>query len=160
MTEIPYMAPIFIKQYQICLYIKELLIIWDSKFLTVYLLIERTYLIMLRNSNVFKKDSLFELFYTLEQYFQYYNTQYIIHSINFILLYSRYKFLVDIRYCIIFCIVFFLTVLYDNAIVHNSKGTHTHTHIYIGTWPLTFSISQGSLRYLLQITWTWINFWL
>jgi hypothetical protein len=37
--------------------------------------------------------------------------------------YSRYKFLVDIRYCIMFCIVFFLTVLYDSDFVHNSKWT-------------------------------------
>jgi hypothetical protein len=32
MVEIPDMALIFIKQYQICLCIKEVLIIWDSRF--------------------------------------------------------------------------------------------------------------------------------
>jgi len=39
MAEIPDHAPILIKEYQICLYIKEVLIIWDSRFLIVYLLI-------------------------------------------------------------------------------------------------------------------------
>ena len=32
MAEIPDMALIFIKQYQMCLYIREVLIIWDSSF--------------------------------------------------------------------------------------------------------------------------------
>jgi hypothetical protein len=58
MAEITDMAPIFIKQYQICTYIKEF-IIWDSRFLVVYLLIERTCPVMLRNSNLFLKISLF-----------------------------------------------------------------------------------------------------
>jgi len=38
MAEITDMALIFIKQYQICLYIKEVLIIRDSKFSIVNLL--------------------------------------------------------------------------------------------------------------------------
>jgi len=37
MADIPDMAPIFIKQYLICLYIREVLIIWDSRILIVYL---------------------------------------------------------------------------------------------------------------------------
>jgi hypothetical protein len=55
MAEIPDHAPILIKEYQICLYIKEVLIIWDSRVLIVYLLIKRTYPVMLRNSNIFQK---------------------------------------------------------------------------------------------------------
>jgi hypothetical protein len=55
MAEIPDHAPILIKEYQICLYIKEVLIIWDLRVLIVYLLIKRTYPVMLRNSNIFQK---------------------------------------------------------------------------------------------------------
>jgi len=38
-----------------------------------------------------------------------------------------------------------------SAHIHTHTHTHTHTHIYIYicTWPLTFSVSQSPLWYLL-----------
>jgi len=54
MAEITDMAPIFVKQYQICLYIEEVLIIRDSKvFNSLPTYIKDTYHILLRNSNFF-----------------------------------------------------------------------------------------------------------
>jgi len=87
---------------------------------------------MLWNSNVLK-NYLFEFFYTLEEYFRYYNNS-ILFTSQILFYYlieicSRYNFLAYIRYCITFGL--FLTILYDSAIVHNSKGTHTHTHMCV-----------------------------
>ena len=59
--------------------------------------------------------------YMFEEYFQYNNTQYILFLVYILLYYlieqySRYNFNVQIKLCIIFCIVLFLTMLYDNVV--------------------------------------------
>jgi len=41
-----------------------------------------------------------------------------------------YNFLVSIRYRIIYIIVLFLTVLYDNITAHNNKCTYSHIYVY------------------------------
>ena len=73
MAEIPDMALIFIRQYQTCLYIKEV-IIWDSRLLIVYLLNIKDIACNLKEFKRLLKDFLYSnSFYTLEEYFQYNN---------------------------------------------------------------------------------------
>jgi len=46
-------TPIFIKQYQISLYIKQVLIIWDSSYFNSLPTYIKIYPVMLRNSKIF-----------------------------------------------------------------------------------------------------------
>jgi hypothetical protein len=75
MAEITDMAPIFIKQYQICLYIKEVLIITDSKVFNGLPTYIKDISCNVKEFKSLLKNFLFSnSFYTLEGYFQYSDT--------------------------------------------------------------------------------------
>jgi len=82
----PDMALIFIKQYQLFLYIKEVLTIWDSKvFNSLPTYIQDISCNVKEFKSLLKNFLYSNSFYMLEEYFQYNNRQYII--IVYILLY-------------------------------------------------------------------------
>jgi hypothetical protein len=76
MAEITDMALIFIKQYQICLYIKEVVSIRDSKVFNSLPTYIRDISCNVKEFKFVLKNFLyFKSFYTLEEYFQYNNIQ-------------------------------------------------------------------------------------
>jgi hypothetical protein len=112
MAEIPDMALLFIKQYQIRLYIKEVLIIWEPSFFFFL----PTYIKDI-SYNVMEFKCLLKIFlilnsYMFEEYFLYNNIQYILF-ITYILLYylteqySRYNFTVQIKHVLYFVLFSF-----------------------------------------------------
>jgi hypothetical protein len=68
------MAVININQNQICLYIKQVLSIWDSRFIIVYLHIKEKSCNVKDFKHLLKNFLYSDSFCTLEEYFQHNNT--------------------------------------------------------------------------------------